>query len=1001
MLSATQATGSRTTTAPRHGAVVTIPSGVAFVDALAAGLLAESGGDPLVLARATVLLPTRRAVRALREAFLRLSGGRPTLLPRLRPLGDVDEEEWDFAAGADWLTPESLPPADLPPAIPGLRRQLLLTRLVLAGPRRDIGVDQAARLAAELARLLDQVHTERLDFAGLAGLVPDAFADHWRITLDFLKILTEQWPLVLAAEGCIDPAERRNLLLEAQAQAWAAHPPADPVIAAGSTGSIPATANLLAAVAGLPRGRVVLPGLDRDLPAALWPALPPSHPQYGLGRLLARLGVSPSDVPDWPATGIATASPPARAALVNLALRPAEGLAAWQDAAVEPAATENVWRLDCPGPQEEAQSVALVLRQALETPGRTAALVTPDRGLARRVAAEMRRWAVEVDDSAGTPLDQTAPGAFLRLCARLAGEAFAPVPLLAALKHPLAALGRPPGVFRAVIRRLEMAVLRGPRPGPGIDGLRQALTTKPADVAALLADLERAVAPFAARLAAGPCPLPDLLRDHIAFAEALAAGPPGDLGADGAARLWAGEAGEAAAGFVAELAEAAGDFSAVGPAAYPALLDTLAEGRVVRPAHGRHPRLHIWGPLEARLQHADVMVLAGLNEGTWPPETTANPWMSRPMQSAFGLPLPERRIGLAAHDFAQAFTAPVVVLTRSERVEGTPTVPSRWLLRLDTLLGPGRLAVADQGWRDWQRGLDRPAAVRPRGAPEPRPPVAARPRRLSVTQVETWMRDPYAIYARHILGLRALDPLDADPGAADYGTIVHDALDRFLVAHATGPLPADAAQRLIATGRDVFATHIGRPGVWAFWWPRFLRIADWFIATESERRARLVATVTEARGELVLDAPAGPFTLTAIADRIDRMRDGTLAIIDYKTGAPPTQREVAAGFAPQLPLEAAMAAAGGFKDVPAAPVVELDFWRLKGGDPPGEIRPAGGDPAVLAEDAREGLLRLIAAFDFPDTAYRARPHPEHAPRYSDYGHLARVKEWSAGGGEAE
>ena len=1052
----TQPSGANAALPGRAPAVFTIPSGVAFVDALAAGLLAESRGDPLALAGATVLLPTRRAVRALREAFLRLSGGRPTLLPRLRPLGDVDEEDlaFDPAAGAGWPAPE-----DLPPAIPGLRRQLLLTRLVLAGPRHgDITPDQAARLAGELARLLDQVHTERLDFAGLAALVPDAFADHWRITLDFLKILTEKWPLVLAAEGAIDPAERRNRLLEAQARAWAADPPAGPVVAAGSTGSIPATADLLAAVAALPRGRVVLPGLDRDLPAALWPALPPSHPQYGLGRLLARLGVAPAAVPDWPAAtpqpvpppavsppldegrqsqqgerepgitvvstaptsrnsaassppslrgrdrvggDVATApmspSSPARAALINLALRPAEGLAAWQGAAVEPDATENVWRLDCPGPQEEALSVALVLRQALETPGRTAALVTPDRGLARRVAAEMRRWDLEVDDSAGTPLDQTPPGGFLRLCARLVGEAFAPVPLLAALKHPLAALGRPPGAFRAAVRRLEVAVLRGPRPGPGIEGLRQALSTRHAGVTALLDDLERAVAPFAGRLAGGPVLLPDVLRDHVAFAEALAAGPD----QDGAARLWAGEAGEAAAGFVAELAESASDFDPVTPAAYPALLDTLGEGRVVRPAHGRHPRLHIWGPLEARLQHADVMVLSGLNEGTWPPETGANPWMSRPMQSAFGLPLPERRIGLAAHDFAQAFAAPAVVLTRAERVEGTPTVPSRWLLRLETLLGAGRLSAAGQGWRDWQRALDRPAAIRPRPAPEPRPPVAARPRRLSVTQVETWMRDPYAVYARHVLGLRALDPLDADPGAADYGTIVHDVLDRFLRDHAAGPVPADAAERLIDTGRQVFADHIGRPGVWAFWWPRFLRIAHWFVATEAERRSRIAATVTEARGELTVDAPAGSFTLTAVADRIDRLRDGTLAIIDYKTGAPPTQKEVTAGFAPQLPLEAAIAAAGGFKDVPAAPVAELDFWRLRGGDPAGEVRRAGDDPATLAEEALEGLVRLIAAFDFPETAYRARPHPEHAPRYSDYQHLARVKEWAAGGGDGE
>ena len=343
---------------------------------------------------------------------------------------------------------------------------------------------------------------------------------------------------------------------------------------------------------------------------------------------------------------------------------------------------------------------------------------------------------------------------------------------------------------------------------------------------------------------------------------------------------------------------------------------------MTRPRWGRHPRLAIWGLLEARLQHADVLVLGGLNEGTWPPEAHANPWMSRPMLAEFGLPLPERRIGLTAHDFVQAFSAPEVYLTRAERVEGTPTVPSRWLLRLETLLRGSEAEsalAAGAAWLPWQRGLDQPDAVEAAPRPAPAPPVAARPRSLSVTQVETWMRDPYAIYARYVLGLRALEPLDADPDAAEYGSLIHRALDAFL---SKGPdLASDAAfEALMETGKRAFGPALDRPGVWAFWWPRFARIARWFLDFERQRSGGVRERLCEVAGVLMVPGPAGPFTLTARADRIDWLTDGSLTIIDYKTGAIPKQDEVAAGFAPQLPLEAAIALGGGFKGIARADV---------------------------------------------------------------------------------
>ncbi len=981
--------------------VSTIAPDLPFVDALAAGLLARLGREPLALARATLFLPTRRAGLALRDAFLRLGAGEALLLPRIVPLGDIalDDEDAGEDGEVSFLADEALPPA-----IPDLERRLLLTRLVLARARAEgdggaARVDQAARLAGELARLLDQVQGERLSFDGLAELVPEDYAEHWRKTLEFLKIVTEHWPAILAERGLIDPVARRNLATEALLARWREAPPTHPVIAAGSTGSVPATADLLAAIARLPAGEVVLPGLDRAADEASWAAIDASHPQYGLKRLLAHIGIDRDQVTDWE-TGDAPVSEPggaARVALLATALLPAETTDAWRAAPPAPeAAFAGLARIDCPDPEAEARVIALRMRQTLETPGKTAALVTRDRTLARRVAATLRRWGIEVDDSGGRPLANTAPGSFLRLTAALVAARAAPLALLGALKHPLAAGGEAPGRFRARVRALEVAVLRGPRPEAGFAGLDAALAAAraPRGLRDWLARLGRAAADFEAATAARAVAFDRILRAHLGFAEWLAASDTDD----GAARLWRGDAGEAAAAFLAELLDGAGALDEIEGARYPALLDALMEGRVVRPRFGAHARLHIWGPLEARLQHADVMILGGLNEGSWPPEPPVDAWLSRPMRERFGLPAPERRIGLAAHDFAQCAAAREVLLTRSEKVAGAPTVPARWLARLAHLLAGwerGEALAPAEPWLAWQDALDRPAddeRIEPQ-PPAPRPPVSARPRRLSVTAIETWRRDPYAIYARRILRLRPLDPIDAPPDAAARGTFIHAALDAFVRAW-PGALPDDAYERLIEHGRAAFREAIDRPGVRAFWWPRFERIARWFVEKERERRADLADLRSEVSGRLVLGEGARAFTLTAKADRIERDAEGRFTIIDYKTGSPPSKGDIEAGLACQLPLEAAIAAGGGFEGLPAGPVAELAHWRLTGGDPPGEIQPVKLDPDEAAAAARAGLERLIAAFDDPATPYHACPDLTHKPRFNDYAHLERLAEWA-------
>ena len=999
-----------------------IPPGEAFADLIAKQLMAETADQPDALPDYVLMVPNRRSAKVMRDAFLRQSGGAVTLLPTIRPLGEADEDELAvYGAGGQQAA------LDLPPAIPDLQRKLLLTRLIMT--RSDHRgekptADQAARLAGELARFLDQVQTENCQFDDLKGLVPEEFAEHWQLTLEFLQILTLHWPGILATQDVSDRAMRRNALIKAQIELWQDNIPQTPVLIVGSTGPFPALRDLMAAVLAMPKGRVVLPGLMSGVSHEDWAAIQDdaAHPQHLLDKTLRHIGRSADSVLPWPALGGDSDITIERRRLAREALRPAKTTHHWRHiTGFAPDVLDGVLRVDCSGAREEATTIAVMMRDALENPAMTCALVTPDRGLARRVATELRRWEVEIDDSAGIPLHDTAPAIYLRLVVRAVQEEFAPVPLLELLKHPLSAAGLPPETFRVLTRVLEQHVLRGARPGPGLDGLQTALDgwrdefierMKNSGSEHAHARIERTrddharLTDLVARCAECLTPLADLnadktlspvgaLRSHIMAAEALAASDT----QPGADRLWRGEAGEALADFVHELLNALGEFVAMPGNRYGAFLDALMADRAVRPRYGKHPRLFIWGTVEAQMQQADLTILGGLNEGVWPPEAGADPWMSRPMRQKFGLPAPEHRVGQSAHDFQQLFCSPNVVMTRALRVEGTPTVPSRWLLRIENILRKSGVSMetADAAeWRALAETLDEPADEMRRkiGRPAPKPPVSARPQRLSVTQIETWMRDPYAIYARHILGLRKLDGVDEDPGAADYGNLIHDALDQFIARH-PDHLPPDGEQELLIIGRDVFKPLAARPGLWAFWWPRFERIAKWFIQTEATRRGDVRKSYTEQSG--TLDTPSG-FQVYARADRIDALRDGGIAIIDYKTGAPPSQGDVANGFAPQLPLEAAIAEKGGFGDVPAGPPASMAFWKLSGGDPAGEIVEINTNrmkttPAALAHEAVDGVNDLAAAFADPATPYLSVPHPDHAPKYSDYVHLSRRREW--------
>ncbi|MEZ5847321.1 MAG: double-strand break repair protein AddB [Geminicoccaceae bacterium] len=969
--------------------VFTIDPECPFLPSLARGLV-ESLGDRL--ASAVVLLPSRRACMALRDAFLANGDGAAMLLPRMQPVGEAGGEE-PLVAGEGWIAP----------AIDPLRRKLLLARLVRRQRAAQGGVtdEHAIRLAGDLADFLDEMHTEEASLDGLATLVGEDHAGHWQQILVFLRILGEQWPHVLADEGAVDPPVRRRLQLDAVIESWRSAPPAGPVIAAGMTGTVPAVGRVVVAVAGLAEGCVVLPGLDRDMDEASWEVVgrTPAHPQYGLRRLLDLLETDRALVQSWPAQ-IRMASGQRRRLLSEI-MRPAATSEAWKNVTAPPAeALDGIARVECPSFAAEAALLALRIREQLEHPGRTVALVTSDRTLARRVAVELRRFGIDADDTAGTPLDQTPPGSFLLLGARAIVEGLAPVPLLALLKHPLASGHDERGRFRRHVRTLELGILRGPRLSGGFAGYLAAIreadgnhwpgSIPKEELAAWFERIEVAASRLSELAARPEADFLELVEAHLAFGEWLASDTDGSPD-----ELWAREAGAAASSFLIRLKAAVAGFPPITPSAYPALLAVLMGAEAVRSHATRHPRVTILGQLESRLASADRMLIAGLNEGVWPRSVNSSPWINRAMRAELGLPPAEMQIGIAAHDLVMAASSPDCLLSRSRKDHGgAPTAPSRWLARLDAVLrAGGRKGAIDLAphWLEWADALDRPeGAPRPCERPSPAPPLEARPSAAFVTEIETLIRDPYAFYAKKILGLTSPDPLDADPGHSERGQIIHEALSAFVRKWPHG-MPDDAEADLLAIGERLFSAMIHHPQVRAIWWPRFIDIALWFVAQERARREDLERIMSERTGQLVIDHDTGAFTLRARADRVEIDRAGRFNIIDYKTGTAPSQALVSQGISPQLTLTALIAGGDGFGSG-RLPPGELLYWALKGGET-GNKSTALKDVEALVENARDGLDRLIAWYRDPQNGYPAVPRPEIAPTYNDYEHLARIDEW--------
>ena len=1027
--------------------VFTIPPGAPFLATFAQRLLAgdiapgySAALGPLGLSSATIYVPTRRAARALAQELTRALGAAAALLPRILPLGGLEDGETEFLfaepeAGGD-LTP------DVPPAIDALERRMLLARLILAwagklrGAIVRVGADGALEtdadealvvgasasnawvLSRDLAHLIDEMIIEGVAWSRLDDLSLAAFDRYWGVTLDFLDIAIRAWPNILAERGLIDAAERQKLLIDAQATRLGAGA-AGPVIAIGSTGTNAATARLLAAIARAPQGAVVLPGLDQTLDAASFALVAgetpeearAGHPQAALARLLPILGLRREEAIGFGAPDAALA---ARARFVSEALRPAETSERWRDfdAWDISAALDGVTLIEAEDEREEALALAVVLREALEEPETTTALVTPDRDLARRVQSQLLRWGVEIDDSGGAPLSKSPFGALATLAASAGAELTAAC-AVALLASPMTRLGFARGDILRLRPLVEIGVLRGVAPPEAladpsalVAAAKAAAQEKHAhsakaaipdsawtEIEALLARLVDALAPLT-RLC-DVAPLPDWLAAHRIVVEALVSDETG-------AANFSGEDGQRLAALFEELIAAADPALVFDAQDYALFFDGVASEAILRGPRLPHPRLKILGLLEARLMPADVMLLGGLDEGTWPPQTRTDAFLNRAMRHELGLSAPERRIGRTAHDFMQAMGAPRVVLSRARKRQRAPTVASRFLQRMAALAGEAWGDCAQRGARyvALARALDRPEPTPALKQPEPKPPLALRPTRLSVTRVETLRRDPYAIFAEYVLRLKPLDPLGASEGARELGNAFHAVLAAFVARYPHGSLPAHARDQLVALAQSEFSAFAQDVDFQAFQWPRIECALDFYLDFETKRRDDIVDILVERSGALTFPlADGSAFTLTATADRIEKNTDGGVSIIDYKTGAPPSMREIAAGFAPQLTLEGAMATHGAFADVAGgSPLAQGLYVKLMGADggKQSEVKTKDRSFAEFAEEHFAELAVYLSSFRNETTGYPSRPYPQFASRFAEYDHLARVKEWAAG-----
>jgi ATP-dependent helicase/nuclease subunit B len=1030
-------------TEQRRPNVFTIAPGVPFLTTLVNSVRSGTFGwagpdptDPLALASTTIYVPTRRAARELRAMFAQTSGTSSAILPVIKPLGEFDEDASFFAS------PET-EELSLDPPITADERILTLARLTSAW-KEGFGNEvtsliegepvmlpatpaDAIWLARDLAALMDEMEREGVTWQELAKVDSEALAGWWQHTLKFLGIVTEAFPAHLAAHNLSDPVAYRNAILRAEARRLKEFPPMGPVIAAGSTGSIPATADLLTVIAQLSQGAVVLPGLDTYMDQPTWqhlgaPDAPKSvcgHPQFGLMKLLNKLGAIRNEVQQ-----LGEPQPPLkkRETVISEALRPAETTHLWaakndqsKSAGIADALSDVVL-IEAPVEREEALAIAIALREAIDDKRkRTAALVTPDRNLARRVSAELLRFGIVADDSGGAPLANSPQAILFQTLLRCVFEPADPVDLLLVLKHPLSQFGQTKQVVSRATETLELVALRGiigqvdvQSLGDVFERALQEATDKSrraawmdgvsaADIGAarqIASALKESCSSLQALAGEPQISVQQAIEAAVAAFEAVGSDETGSL-----QTLYGGDHGEAFAAHLRGLINTTANFQ-FSASSLPDVHASLISGKTVKPKTGSDPNVFIWGSLEARLQEVDTIVLGSLNEGSWPGVMPEDPFLSRGMKSNMQLDPPERRMGQAAHDFQMAMGTAKVILSRSLRSGDAPSVASRWLQRLNAYIGKENSeALRQRGaqYLYWAEEIDQRENIPFEPRPRPTPPVALRPKHFWITDIEKLRRDPYSIYARDVLGLRPLDPLIRAPDERERGNLFHEIMRRFIAAGVPcDRLNAEAKLRDIAV--DAFAEQELPPEVRALWWPRFDQLVGPIVEEELKRQSGITTSFVEASAARTGIDDTGVM-ISGRADRIDVLQAGGIDILDYKSGTNPNKTAAALLYSPQLALEAALAKRGAFRQIGPQSVSELIYYRLlaKGKvklDSIGTGKDGTGSDD-LGDKAWEQLVRLTQHFNNPETPYTSHIIPSLYPD-NDYDHLARLREWSAG-----
>ena len=1042
------------TTKYRAPNIFTVPAGEPilplFAQALCDGKIISgfsTKAGPLALSSATIYVPTRRAARELRSAFVDILEANAALLPQILPLGEFDDDTAFFALGG---ATELL---SAPPAVNALERQIILGSWVgkwaqALGPEAralvgeevetPVSIADAFWMARDLSSLLDQMQTEEISFDDLDKVADVDISEWWKLTHAFLAVVREHWPPVLEAMGRIDPATRRNLLLESERRRVEAADPVDPFIVMGSTGTIPATARLIKTIAGRASGAVILPGYEPSMEPRIRGALEAEsdissaigHPQYGMHKLVRAIGAGARGLITELATNTMPAHLNGRRHWIATALAPSTTTDLWLQARKTLAedACQDVAILHAENPGEEALSIACALRETILDPDKTCALVTPDRSLARRVCVELARFGIEADDSGGAPFSKTPQGIFLSLTLQVGCDGSNPNELLALLRHPLFQLGWDAEQVRQTIDLFELHVLRGGQRRFLVSDLLAIVTNQLArhaepaivrrraksfpdlsdenretliDFAKLLSN---AFDQFRTGLNNGQVsPIHDLARRTAALLEVLASDAFGIL-----PELYDGDDGVV----LVNTLEAVCDptlTTEVTLSDWPAILSALTADTLIKPDYGGHPRISIWGTLEARLQHADFMVLGGLNEGKWPTTPNNDAFVTRGMKKAMGMEPPERRVGLAAHDFQMCMGAPNILLTRSAKQDGSPTVASRWVQRLETVAGPANTrAMRNAGdvYAQIAKALTAAAPADPVGPPTPKPPLSKRPKQISVTEAETLRRDPYAIYAKHVLRLKPLEPLLEEPDVRARGTLIHDCAEAF-VKRGIDYSSAVAQAEMLLIAREIFDNAALPSDIDTLWWARMRALVPELAQWEQERAKYIVSRHAELSAIPTELGDTG-VTLFGRGDRFDVRTDGLIDIIDLKTGAHPSINQVQHRFAPQLPLEAALMVRGAFPAFDGKEPGDLIYVKLgTRGDVDSKIvgpvvvpaEPKKNDPKYttleLAQRDWDALTRLVQHYQDTEAAYLSWPLPEKQKRWAgDYDHLARIAEWS-------